>query len=188
MVGQPNYDQVPQFRFFYPREGSPRAGEGNAQGIGLRDSTGDRYSRIVVVGSGQGTKEDYGATVASRSGQALNNPARPDGEGLDFSAPKRLVIERAVQSAAEARAEAEREMARRDAAGHVVTVRAAGHGQVVAGLYPTLFAPDLMAWVEDEDLGIAGAYLVTACTYRCTRDGGEETVLELVRKGAPLSL
>jgi prophage tail gpP-like protein len=188
VVGQPNYDQEPQFVFFCPREGSARAGQGNVLGLGVRDSTGDRYSRILVVGSGTGTKENYGATVASRSGEARNNPARPEGDGLDFSAPKRLVIEQACQSAAEAREMAEREMARRDAAGHRLTVRAPGHGQVVAGQYPTLFAPDLLARVDDERTGIAGTYLITSCSYRSSRGGGEETVLELVRRGAALSL
>lgn len=186
IVGQPNYSQVPQYTFFKPAPGTKRARESTVLGMGIRRSVGDRYSRVLVVGSGHGTDANYGAAVAGRWGEAKNNPATFEGEGLDFIYPKRLVVVRSLSSTAEAKELAEREMARRDAQGSLVTVRAPGHGQVAAGLRPTLFAPDTLANVEDERTGTKGTYVVVSCTYRSSRDGGEETQMQLAKKGSEL--
>ncbi len=186
VVGQPNYQQEPQFRFFMPMQDSTRADESTVLGVGIHDSVAERYSRIIVVGSGTGTDANYGSTVASRFAQALNNPASPEGVGLDFQRPKRLIAVRPVNSIAEAQELAVREMARRDANKSVITVRAQGHGQVIAGVYTTIFAPDLVALVEDERTGTKGSYLVTECTYRSNRQSGEETALTLVPSGTVL--
>lgn len=180
VVGRPNYNQAPQFRFFQPAADSARSAESTVLGMGVRDSTGDRYSEIIVVGSGGGTDANYGASVAARIGRARDE--------ADFSAPKRLVIERAVSSREMAQAEADREMARRKATGHRVTVRAPLHGQVVSGQYPTIFAPDLVASVEDERTGLRGSYLIVGCAYSSRRNGGEETRLDLVPLNTELSL
>ena len=206
IIGRPNYDQEPQFRFFQPRADSKRAAEANVLGMAIKESTGDRYSEIIVVGTGGGTAVNYGAAVLQRSGTATTpttdkgiaraaerrRMARSYGVASstlgEFSAPKRLVIERAVSSSAEAQAYAEREMARRDAQGRRVTVRVPLHGQRIAGQSYTIFAPDLMASIEDERTGVAGAFLIVACTYRSSRDDGEETILEFVPKGQELAI
>jgi prophage tail gpP-like protein len=180
VVGRPNYDQAPQFRFFQPAAGSSRSAESTVLSMGRRESTGDRYSEVIVVGSGGGTDANYGAPVSSRFGRAIDD--------RDFSAPKRLVIERAVTSREVAQAEAAREMARRAAGRLRVSVRAPAHGQVVAGQYPTIFACDLMATVEDERTGDVGAFLIVGVTYRSSRGGGEETLLDLVPKGTELAV
>lgn len=187
ILGKPNYSQEVQYYFFRAAPGSARAAENTVLGMGIRRSTAERYSRVIVVGSGKGTDTNYGATVASRYGQALNNPARADGAGKDFSVPKRLVVQRQVHSVKEARELAEREMARRDAAGQPVTVRCQGHGQVFAGVVETVFAPDTLALVEDERTGLKGIYALTSCNFRSSREGAEETVIELVPKGAELT-
>jgi prophage tail gpP-like protein len=187
IVGQPNYDQEPQFRFFMPAAGSQRTHQATVLGMGVRERTADRYSRVIVVGSGTGTDVNYGSTVASRYGEARDNPATPEGDGDAFSAPKRLIAMRSVASIDEANELAEREMARRAAHAHGLTVRCAGHGQVVAGAFTTLFAPDTIASVEDERTGTKGNYLITACTYRSSRRG-EETLMELVPSGTELSV
>jgi prophage tail gpP-like protein len=186
IVGEPNYDQEVQFKFFMPEAGSSRAGESTVKGIGVRESVADRYSRIIVVGSGTGTDANYGAAVASRYGEAKNNPVTTDGEGLDFTAPKRLIAVRSVASTEEANELAEREMARRDVRKQMLTVVAPGHGQLIAGVYTTIFAPDTLAAVEDERTGIKGTFLITECVYRGHRDSGEETTMELVPKGSEL--
>lgn len=186
VVGKPNYDQEPQFRFFMPKKNSPRSSEATVRGMGIRNSVADRYSQIVVVGAGVGTTANYGAAVASRYGTSKNNSLTTDGTGRDFTYPKRLVIQNDVASAAEARELAEREMAQRDGHGKGITVRCAGHGQVIAGAYTTLFAPDTIASVEDERTGTKGMYLITSCTYRSDRQG-EETLMHLVPRGTELT-
>jgi prophage tail gpP-like protein len=186
VVGRPNYDQEVQFRLFHPDRNSKRAHEATVRAMGIHDSVGERYSRVIVVGSGTGTAANYGAAVASRYGESKDNPGTPEGDGLDFDAPKRLIVQRTVNSAAEAQELADLERARRDAHGEKITARAAGHGQIYAGAFVTIFAPDLMASVEDEATGREGSYLITSCAYRSDRPGGEETSLELVPRGAVL--
>jgi prophage tail gpP-like protein len=186
IVGAPDYDQDAQFTFFYPRSSSSRTAEATCIGMGVHNSSGDRYSRVIVVGSGTGTDANYGTSASSRSGEALNNEADPEGVGLDFTAPKRLIVSRAVASQMDARIAAEREMQRRDSAGHRLVVRCAGHGQIFAGSTPTLFAPDTLAVCEDERTGSRGIYLVTDCSYQSARTG-EETTMTLVRSGSLLT-
>lgn len=186
IIGEPNYDQEVQFRFFMPAANSKRGDESTVLGMGVRDSVHDRYSRIIIVGSGTGTDANYGAQVASRYGEVRNNPLTPEGDGLDFSAPKRLVQQRPVTTHKGAVELAQREMDRRDGIAKGITVRAPGHGQVIAGAYTTLFSFDLLASVEDERTGTKGTYIITEVTYRSSRKGGEETLLKLVPKGARL--
>ena len=186
ILGQPNYDQEPQFRFFMPAAGSRRTDEATVLGMGVRERTADRYSRVIVVGSGTGTDVNYGSRVASRYGEAKDNPRTPDGDGDAFSAPKRLIVPRSVSSIAEAQELARREMERRSAHAQGLTVRCAGHGQIVGGSSTTLFAPDTIASVEDERTDTKGNYLITACTYRSGR-AGEETLMTLVPSGTDLS-
>jgi prophage tail gpP-like protein len=186
VIGKPNYDQEPQFTFFMPKKDSRRSGESTVQGMGVRRSTANRYSRIICVGAGVGTDANYGHAVASHYGEAKNNPNTPEGDGDDFSAPKRLIIQRPVKSSAEARELAEREMAQRDAGGDELTVRCAGFGQQFDGGYSTQFAPDLIASVEDERTKTKGSYYITSCTYRDARKG-RETLMRLVRSGAEIT-
>lgn len=186
IVGEPDYDQDIQFTFFYPKAGSARIDESSCTGMGIKDSVGDRYSRVIVVGAGSGTDANYGKSVASRYGEARDNEDDPEGIGDDFTAPKRLILSRSVQSNADAKEIADREMARRDAQGHVLTVRAPGHGQIYGGETPTLFAPDTLALCEDERTGTAGIYLITKCSFQSGRTG-EETILTLVKSGSQLT-
>lgn len=185
IIGQPNYDQEPQFRFFKPQANSKRIDEANVLGMGVRDRTDDSYSRVIVVGSGIGTEVSYGSSVSARYGEAKDVDT-PNGDGGRFSEPKRLIVVRSVSSLAQANELARREMARRDAHAQGITVRAPGHGQVVAGGTPTIFAPDTLASCEDERTGTKGIYLITSCTYRSTR-GGEETSMSLVPSGTDLT-
>jgi prophage tail gpP-like protein len=178
VLGLPNYDQEPQFAFVMAADrGAERS---NVLGLSYVESIADRYNAIIVVGSGGGTDANYGAPVGSRIGRAENTRG--------FSARKALVLEKAVRSSEEASAYARREMRRRDMQGTRVSITAAGHGQVLAGQYHTIFAPDLAASIHDERTGMRGLFHVVGCAYRCSRDGGEETVLEFVPRGTELSL
>jgi len=187
VIGKPNYEQEVQFYFFRPLPGGPRAAEATVLAMGIGRDHADAYARVVIAGTGVGTNVSYGAPVAGRLGEARNNPARADGTGIDFTVPKTLITQRAAASIAEADELAALEMARRDAKKRPVTVRCAGHGQVIAGSYTTLFAHDLLALVEDEYTGTKGIYTITSCNYRSARAGAEETVMQLVPKGTELS-
>ncbi len=188
IVSTPNYNQAAQWHVFHPAERTLRGDEGNALSFGVKRSTGDRYSRIIVVGNGAGTAVNYGAAVSSRLGEARNNPATAQGDGLDFSAPKRLVVVEALQSREEATRYAEQEMAKRDISGKVISVTMPLHGQLVAGQRPTLFTFDTMGLVQDEVTGTKGAFLCTGCTYTGVRGTLASTRLEMVPKGTRLSV
>lgn len=187
VVGKPNHDQAPQWRFFNPRAGSARGAESTVLGMKVRRSTADRYSRVIVTGSGRGTDANYGPAVAARYGEALDGPDA-EGVGGDFTAPKRLVIHEPVRSIDEARQIARQELARRAAHATVVECSAPGHGQVVLpGLPPTIFCADTIASVEDERTGTRGPFLVAGCTFKSDRNGGEVTDLQLLRRGVELA-
>jgi prophage tail gpP-like protein len=186
IIGQPNYEQEPQFYFFMPQADSTRVDQSTVLAMGISESVAERYSRVIVVGSGTGTDANYGATVASRYAQSFNDPLTADGTGLDFRQRKCLIAVRPVNSIAEAQELADREMARRDMSRRKITVRSQGHGQVIAGVYTTIFAPDLLALVEDERTMTKGTYIVTDCTFHGNREGAEETSLTLLPKGAVL--
>lgn len=188
IVSQPNYAQEVQFGFFRAAPDSRRAADSNVLSMRIKHSTGDRYSRILVVGSGPGTAVNYGPAVAARYGEAKNSDETVDGDGVDFTAPKRLIVQRSIASVEEARELAEREMAKRDAQGVFVEVTAAGHGQRFSRAFTTLFAPDLLARVEDERTGTLGTYAITSCTYSGQRgEPGQSTQMELVIRGAVLA-
>jgi prophage tail gpP-like protein len=183
IVSEPNYSQEPQFRFFMPKSGTARGNESRVTALGRHDEIDGRYSKIIVVGSGTGTDANYGGSLTSRYGEIKNNPDTPEGDGLDFDAPKRLIVQRQIQSNDEADELAAREMGRRDSLGHWITVRAPAHGQVIGGAFSTLFACDTLAEVEDERTGDKGIYAIMGCTYRGSRKT-EETSIHLVRKGS----
>ncbi len=187
ILGTPNYNQAIQWSVFHPGEQSLRGKEGNALGFGVKRSTGDRYSRIVVVGTGSGTAANYGPAVVARYGEAKDNPLTPDGDGTTFSAPKRLVMVEDVGSRAEATSLAKREMARRALDAARITAQLPLHGQRSSTAL-TLFALDTLARVEDEVTGLRGTYLVEALTFSSSRDGGQRTKLEMIPKGSEVFL
>lgn len=187
VIGQPDFDQELQYAFVAAEPGSSISS--TVEDMTIIDSTADRYSRIIVLGSGAGTESSYGRPVAARSGDARDNPDTVDGEGRSFTEPKRLIIanERDVTGKVDCDVEARRQMDRRDMRGHVVRVECEGHGQSLDGDEVSLFAIDCMGNVEDHETGLRGAYLITSCSYSSDRDGAESTSIELLRKGTRLT-
>lgn len=186
IVSKPNYSQPPQYSIFHPAAYTRRGREGNALAVGISDSVGDRYSKIVVIGNGQGDAANYGDTIIRRYGEAKDNPATVDGDGRDFARPKRLMLFEDARDRAECGRLAAREMARRNVAGHRVTVSMPGHGQAYAdGERVTLFAVDTVAKFEDELTGLAGNYLITSVRFSASRDG-DTTDLEMVPVGSEI--
>jgi prophage tail gpP-like protein len=193
IIGKPDYEQEIQYHFFQAPYGGTITQPTTKGLIDLivEDSTADRYSRILVLGAGPGTDANYGPPTSSRSGEAKNNPNSVHGEGVDFSAPKQLIVANRndVKSRADAEIAAKREMARRDLHGHAVTLSCATHGQEtgVAG-DRILFVVDTMAYIQDDDREVKGAYWLAACSYNGNRTSGETTHLTFLRKGSEVAL
>lgn len=183
VVASPNYSQAAQFLFRHAAPSS--AARSNVIDLEETCSVADRYSVVTVYGSGAGDDDDYGDGVMF-VGSAANGPG-VDGIGIDFNAPKRLILsERALSSRAEAARVAAREMARRDFRAVTRTVTAPLHGQVVGGgKARTLFAPNTMARVIDEEQEpeLDAAHLIVSCAFRSSRTEGETTRMVLVPKG-----
>lgn len=178
VVGAPNYNQQLQFLL---RHSLTRGS--TVQDFVLKESVGDGYAMIECNCAGVGTDSDFGDNVTSFFGVAKDG-GNADGTGGDFIFPKRLVVTTHGQlSNAEAQKEAERQMTRRKFNRRQLTVGATEHGQVVAGTTRTLFTPNTMARVVDDELGLDEAWLIYSCRYRAARQGGETTELLLVPRG-----
>lgn len=186
IIGQPDYRQEVQYRFVQAAQGSSRSS--NVEDMSIEDSVADRFSRYLYLGAGPGTDANYGIAPSTRYGEAKDVDATADGTGRDFSQPKILIVSdrHDLSSRKEARRRAAREKARRDMKRHTVSVIAPMHGQLVEGSEITLFAPDTLAFVEDEEIGLSGVYLVASCRYRANRDIGEVTDLELLPRGTEI--
>ncbi len=186
VIGQPDYDQEIQFAF---RSGLAAGGsDGTATRVQVKDSTADRFSKVMVLGSGRGTDGNYGAGPSSRAGIATDG-AGVDGVGGAFLVPKRLVISNRddVRSRKDAQDRAEREKARGDMYGHHVTVTTPGHGQVYQGGAPTLFTCDTLARLVDPRVpGGQGVYVLAEVTMAANRDNGETSTLGLLPKGTQI--
>lgn len=184
VLGKPNYNQGPQFLFRASASGSNKPS--TCTELEHDESNGDRYSQIVVVGSGAGDDANYGENVTSFRGEVLDGTAA-DGTGRDFQYPKRLILpEQGLRNAAEAQRVAEQRRRERDFRRDVVTATLPYHGQVIGGSNPTLFAPDTIARVVIEEESINAAYLIVSCRYSGSRGASEQTVCELVPSGTEL--
>ncbi len=189
IVGRPNYDQERQYSFFHAAHGSLRYAEVNVLSLAIQDSTAERYSLITACGTGKGNSTNYGSNVLNRRATVKNNQATIWGEGKDFTAPKRLLVPSSdLRTGEDAKKCVVRVAAERDATAHEVSITAAGHGQIVRGREPTLFAFDTIAHVEDEEVGLSADYLVTRVQFTGDREGGERTELRLVSKGTELRI
>lgn len=190
IVGKPNHDQAPQWRFLAASEGSIRAGEANVERFEVTNSVGERYARIQVCGTSQGDSASYGANVTKRTAVVKNNALSLDGTGIDFQHPKSLVIaDNDIKSAAQAKVRAEREMKLRDASAREIELTVPGYGQVLGGdpaARPALYCFDTVARWEDEEADERGDYLVTRARFATDRQGGQWSLLSMVPRGTEL--
>lgn len=179
IIGKPNYKQDVQYLLRHSRElGS------TVLDLAYDESVRDSYALIEVHGSGKGDDDDFGDNVSSYFGVSRQGP-NADGTGDAFLRPKRLVLSHsALADNAEAARVALRERRRRDFRRRHVTADVPLHGQIVAGTIPTLFAPNTLARVIDDELEMDETWLIYACRYRCAgRKAGETTELMLVPRG-----
>ncbi len=190
VVGKPNYSQAAQFLIYNALPGGSQ--KSTCKDLDYLESNGDRYSMIAVVGAGAGTAVDYGEAVSSRAGVVFDNEANKiDGTGRDFRYPKRLLMpERDLDARNDASRVAGREQWRRDFRRAVVTADMEQHGQWISTGAPTMFAPNTIARVVDEDFDppMDQLFLIYSCKYRCDRTSGQTTALELVPVGTEIVL
>lgn len=187
-VGQPNQQQQAQFVVALAKEGSRTTT--TVKSLEYEEDIGDGFSVIAVVGTGGGTEQDFGESVASRHGAVFDFPS-PDGTGGDFRYPKRLLMpEKQFDSNDDALSIAKREQARRNFRRRMATAIMPLHGQFSSIVAPTIFAPNTMAHVVDEEFepALRGDFLIYGCSYTGNRHEGETTTLEMVPRGTELVL
>jgi prophage tail gpP-like protein len=186
-IGKPNMSQAPQYIFAHAKAGSST--RTTVKDLTVTEDDGDRYSLIMVCGTGGQGDTNYGDGVVDARGIVFDNPFNKiDGSGRDFIRPKRMAMpEKMFDNYGDAQRVAEREQLRRDYKRHVVSVECAGFGQFLDGL-PTLFSPDTIARVIDEELELDDTYLVVSCSYSFSREEGDHTTMHMVPTGTELVL
>jgi prophage tail gpP-like protein len=185
-VGRPNHNQAPTF--------TVRKAKREVSGLSstcrdliYTEDNADRYSLISCVGTGGGTEQDFGIAVSSRRAFVVDNEDNlVDGTGRDFQYPKRLLLpERNFDSNDDASRVAAREQARRDFRRTTFSAEMPFHGEWLSPRIATLYAPNTVATVIDEDFApvLELDALVYACSYRRSRSEGETTLVEMVPVG-----
>jgi prophage tail gpP-like protein len=188
IIGKPNQTQAPQYLFALGAPGSKL--KTTVRELTITEDAGDRYSMYLCAGVGGQGDTNYGRNVVDNRGVVFDNPFnRFDGTGRDFIHPKRMFLpERAFDSFADAQQVAANEQARRDFKRHIVSVEAHTFGQDLGTDDPTLFAPDTVARVIDEELGIDDKYVVYSCSYSFNRDNADRTTIHMVPVGTDIIL
>ena len=182
VIGVPNTSQAASYRFFAPSQGSKRAAEGNVESLEVIDSTADRYSEVIVMGSVRGSSSSYGRSLGRTLASAFDGKGT-DGVGRDFVHRKKLIIsDDDVKNRRDALDRATREMAVRDVSRQVLEIEVDGHGQDGA-----LYAFDTIADVEVEDLGLRQRYSLISVNFTGTQDG-PMTRISLLPEGTTLAL
>jgi len=156
IVGQPNVQQDPQYRFTLPASPTSEfANRANVIGVDYRESVGERFSQIIVVGAGSGDGANYGRSVTRYRATA-------DDDG--FLRSKVLIVPHSDlrnQADAQERAEAERD--ERRSSRLQVSIETMGHSQrLVENAEAALFAPETIAEYYDEALDINERLIVAA--------------------------
>jgi prophage tail gpP-like protein len=190
IIGEPNYEQEPQFSLFAPAPRSARRDEGNVLALKHTESTAERYSRITVLGSGAGSATNYGENV-QRRGAALQGPTST-GLGGSFRIPKELIIlDEDLHTQRRAQERADNEMKLRESQALTVEVTVHGHSQAMgADAERTNYGCDMMVDFEDEEIAAPGnprAFLITRVGFDGSRSG-RVTRLTLVPRGTELRL
>jgi prophage tail gpP-like protein len=188
-IGKPNQTQAPQYVFTHAKSGS--ATQATVKDLTITEDDGDRYSLIMVSGTGGQGDTNYGTIVTDNRGVSFDNPFnRLDGTGRDFIHPKRLTMpEKSFASFHDAQRVADIERIRRDYKRHIVSVEAPLHGQfLTSGGPPTLFAYNTVARVIDEELELDDTYLIVSCAFSSNREQGETTTMHMVPTGTEILL
>jgi len=188
VVGKPNYSQEPQFQLIAPRLGSRRPPGRDVIEVRHKESTGDRYARITVMGAAAGDDTNFGANVRRRA-TARQGP-NPDGTGGSFRIPKELILlDQDLPTAKSAQERVDREMALRESKALELSVVVEGHSQPMSDGTPANWSIDKMVRFVDEEIEARGnptEFLVTKVEFSADRGSGQRTALTLVPKGTDL--
>lgn len=166
VLSSPHYSQTPLYSFvrrFENRSDDPN----NILGGPVRDSIGNRVSRVTVYGRTHGSDVERARVRATASDTDMP------------LAIEHIVHDNDVRTEAEANRRAKRELAEATARARTVEYALPDHGM---GRY--LYAVDTMARVVDEWAGIDEAMYVTGRTFMRSRDGGTTTTVRLARRGS----
>ncbi|MCG8418461.1 MAG: hypothetical protein MJE77_11015 [Proteobacteria bacterium] len=178
VIAAPNYDQEAQHSF------TVTGHDANCRRMRYRESNANRYALIVAAGTGYGDDANHGDAIRGRVGMARDNPASPDGTGIHFTRPKRLLMPVEARSIAECERLAQREQAKRESLAFEVEIEAYSWGEV-RGSAPTLYAYDVVIEASSVNTPIDGLYYVIGRSFQRTRDD-EYTVLRAVPIGVEL--
>lgn len=188
-VGKPNYAQAPQYTFAHVPTGLPPRGP-PIKDLRITEDDGERYSLMVCGGAGGQGTTDYSPSTVDRRGVVFDNVFnKVDGTGRDFIHPKRMYLpERNFESYGDAQRVAQNEQAKRDYKRHLISVEAPLHGQFLSPGVATIFAPNTIARVidEEQDPILDDLYLIVSCAYSSNRDQGETTTMHLVPTGTEI--
>lgn len=191
-VGKPNHTQAAQYIFAHVGTRAHSEFKNTVRDMTIVEDDGERFSLIMCGGIGGQSTTNYGRNVTDNRGVVFDNIFNTiDGTGRDFIHPKRMYMpERDFESYGDAQRVAANEQARRDYKRHVISVEMALHGQFLTTGPATLFAPNTVARVINEDWSprLDGTYLVVSCSYSSERDQGETTVMHMVPTGTEIIL
>lgn len=189
-IGRPNHTQAPQYLLVHAGERSTT--KATVSNLTITEDDGDRFSLILCSGVGGQGSTNYGSNVTDNRGKVFDNPFNKfDGTGRDFIHPKRLHLpERDFESYGDAQRVAQNEQFRRDFKRHSISIQAPLHGQFLGSGPPTLFAPNTVARVIDEDMEptLDDTYVVVSCAYSSQHDQGETTTMHMVPTGTEIIL
>ena len=188
VFGQANQTQAPQYLCALAAPDSKS--QTTVRDITITEDSGERYSMYLCAGVGGQGDTNFGRNVTDNRGVAFDNPFNKiDGTGRDFIHPKRMFLpERAYESFGDADRVAANEKARRDMKRHAVSVEMATFGQDLGTSDPTLFAPDTVARVVDEEIELDDKYLVISCSYSFNRNNADRTTMHMVPTGTEIVL
>ena len=188
-VGKPNHVQEPQYLFIAPSDDNTDK-LCTVKDLTIVEDDGERFSMYLCAGTGGQGDTNYGTNVVDNRGVVFDNPFnRIDGTGRDFLFPKRMFLpERGFESFRDAERVAQNEQNRRDFSRHIATIECVGFGQNLDNTDITLFAPDTVARVIDQDTETDGKYLVVDCSFSFDRDQGDYTNMHAVPVGTEIVL
>lgn len=186
IVGKPNYDQAPQYRFFVAAPGSNRRGETNVMSLKYSEDVSELYQEYRVCGSSRGNRANYGKNVM-RHTATVDGDVSPVGTIL-FRHPKRLIIaDDDIKSAKEAKERAERERDLRFSGAFEFEVSVDNWGQAYKGDGdPVIYAFDKVATLEDEEADTVLDCLITRVQFSESKGAGQRATVSMVPLGTEL--
>lgn len=169
ILSRPNGDQEPKFHFFRKR-GNSRQGAANVKSFRFTNDTTRRVTEVVIFARNGGRKFGHNHVHGGFVDVEMN--------ALQFKR-RRTYRDVNVTSEEEARFYARRKIAEANRAGWKLQYTVSGHSAPTMNGGPrATICPDMVARVDDEELGIHENLYIESCEYRSPP---RETVVTLMR-------